>query len=94
MRVAPAELVVAADRNVRIGAAEEALQARLSGVAEMTESEDVFNRLEHRIMVEGDVGHGAGLEERREQDCAGALVQIAEFPSGTVLFWGAGDVDE
>src|SRR6478672_7612917 len=73
----PSELIFGAGGDIRTGAAEEALQPGLAGVTEVTEPEDIFDRIQHRIVVEGNVGHGSWLEERRQQHAADAIATEA-----------------
>jgi hypothetical protein len=63
--------------NIRVGAAEKPLQSGLTGIAEMAEAEDVFDRLQHRIVIEGKVRHRSGLQDARDQHSANAVATEA-----------------
>src|SRR5690348_6495746 len=70
-------MIAASSEDIRVSATEEALQPGLIGVAEMAEAKNVLNRLQHGIMVEGNVGHRSGLEDFRDQHSADAIATEA-----------------
>jgi len=78
VEVAAGEEIAITHGDIGIGASEEALQAGSPGKAKvLVEIEEVFERLEQGIVVEGDVGDGAGLQEVGQQNRASAISAVA-----------------